>query len=79
MALSSAPRWWSRLLRKQLLVATAIGILVLACCAPAFADAPTVPFHGVPPDTTALASAVKSLPFFCRRPMRSRQRLSQNA
>lgn len=57
-ARSAPPRWWSRLVRKQLLLAAAIGVIVLAVCAPALADdtAPTVR-PAVPPDTTALARA----------------------
>ena len=58
MPSSSAPRWWSRIVRKQLLVAAAIGVLLLAVCAPALADdsAPVVR-PAVPPATTALARA----------------------
>ncbi len=53
-----ALRWWSRLIRKQLLGAAAIGMLLLAVRAPALADdnAPA-PRPAVPPDTTALARA----------------------
>ncbi|HSO40490.1 MAG TPA: hypothetical protein VLT33_48520 [Labilithrix sp.] len=54
MPLSRAPRWWSRLLRKQLLVVAAVGVIILAACAPALADEPA-PRAAVPPDTTALA------------------------
>lgn len=57
MSSSSPPRWWSRLLRKQLLVAAAIGVIVLAVCAPAFADETVPVVRQVPPDTTALARA----------------------
>lgn len=58
MSSSPAPRWWSRIVRKQLLVAAAIGVLVLAVCAPALADdSASVVRPAVPPDTTALARA----------------------
>ncbi len=58
MSSSSAPRWWSRIVRKQLLVAAAIGVLLLAVCAPALADdSASVVRPAVPPDTTALARA----------------------
>ena len=53
---SSTPRWWSRVLRKHLLVATAIGLIVLAACAPALADE-TASLAAVPADTMALARA----------------------
>ena len=57
MSSPRAPRWWSRLLRKHLLLAAAVGIIVLAACAPALADDEAPARAAVPPDTTALARA----------------------